>query len=167
MTTETDLIAMARECGAIRMLREDRSSNGDHCFSPAQLAALERAILARAAKDVKPVAHIAAGDLPLLKFGMHPIAGAKTAPDDEALYHASTVAAQAARIAELEAQLLAAQADAEDAKLWRWMWNHAQNVSFSYRFGGITKVSVMGLHCGSLKDAVKSAITTIAVRNTP
>ncbi|KDD41156.1 hypothetical protein L532_4332 [Bordetella bronchiseptica OSU095] len=49
--------------------------------------------------------------------------------------------------------------DAEDAKCWRWMWNHAENVSFSYSLNSTTRTMVSGLHCGSLKDVVVAART--------
>lgn len=54
--------------------------------------------------------------------------------------------------------------DAMDAKLWRWMWNRAHNVSFYYHKDHITKVTVMGLHCGTLKDAIVSAMASDAAR---
>lgn len=47
--------------------------------------------------------------------------------------------------------------ESEDVDRWLWLWNHAENVSFSYRVDQHTKASVMGLHCGTLKDAVDSA----------
>lgn len=49
--------------------------------------------------------------------------------------------------------------DAEDAKCWRWMWNHAENVSFSYSLNSTTRTMVSGLHGGSLKDVVVAART--------
>lgn len=48
--------------------------------------------------------------------------------------------------------------DQEDAKRWRWLWNRAENVSFSYQLNQYTKTAVMGLSCGSLKDAVDFAM---------
>ena len=52
----------------------------------------------------------------------------------------------------------AATADALDAKRWRWMWNNAHNVSFTYQVNHYTKNTVMGLHCGSLAKAVDAAM---------
>jgi hypothetical protein len=48
--------------------------------------------------------------------------------------------------------------DQEDAKRWRWLWNNAHNVSFSYKVNQYTTSVVQGLHCGSLKDSVDSAM---------
>ena len=48
-------------------------------------------------------------------------------------------------------------ADAEDAARWRWLWNHAHNVSFNYRVSSFTQLSVTGLHCNTLKVMVDTA----------
>lgn len=46
----------------------------------------------------------------------------------------------------------------KDAERWRWIWNHAHNVSFTYQVDPITSATVMRLHCGSLADVVDKAI---------
>ena len=58
--------------------------------------------------------------------------------------------------------VLALQAEIEalrkDAERYRWMWNHAHNVSFHYRINPYTTTSVSALHCGSLEDVIDGAI---------
>lgn len=46
----------------------------------------------------------------------------------------------------------------KDAERYRWLWNHAHNVSFTYQVNPTTKVAVMGLHCGTLQDAIDAAL---------
>lgn len=45
-----------------------------------------------------------------------------------------------------------------DAARFRWLWNNAHNVSFTYQINPHTKSTVMGLHCGSLLEAIDAAI---------
>lgn len=93
MTTDTDKLATAKQRLAALFVSATQDGRAfSENLEPA-IAALLDAHIASLCGDVEPVAFIAKGDLPLLKYGMHPIAGAKTAEDDEGLFHVSKVAA--------------------------------------------------------------------------
>ena len=48
--------------------------------------------------------------------------------------------------------------ESQDAARYRWLWNNAHNVSFTYQVNPMTKATVVGLHCGSLTDTIDAAI---------
>ncbi|WP_454676636.1 DUF551 domain-containing protein [Achromobacter marplatensis] len=70
----------------------------------------------------------------------------------------ASAAAQALKLVRGPSYATHAADDAQDAARWRWMWNHAENVSFAYRPSAYTTMTVAGRRRGSLAEFVDAAI---------